>query len=130
MRGVRPWTLTLAAILVWAVAASVAVIGLGTLGQLHGRFSAGVGVMLLAYAALLGWVGFSAWRCRFYARGMLVGTGLLHLFLSLSSMPAGNVAVWSLVAVASAATVGCAMLPITARTLDRPRDVSDAAGMR
>ncbi len=117
MPAARPWSLTVAAALVWAVAAVVAILGLGSIAQLHGRFSAGVGVMLLAYAGLLGWVGLTAWRRRFYARGMLVGTGLLHLLLAVSSMSAGNVVVWLLVAAASAVTVGCAMLPATSAAL-------------
>ncbi|HOB05879.1 MAG TPA: hypothetical protein PKM36_11485 [Propionibacteriaceae bacterium] len=113
----RPFSLTLAAGLVWLVALVIAVIGIGSIAQLHGRFSVGVGVMLLAYAALLGWVGSSAWRRRFYSRGMLVGTGLLHLAVALSSISAGNVPVWIAVAAISALTIGGAMAPSTAAAL-------------
>jgi hypothetical protein len=118
---VRPLPLSTAALLVWLVGAVVAALGVGTVAQLHGRFSAGVGVMLLVYAAVLAWVGWSAWTLRFYARGMLVGTGLLHLFLAVSSMAAGNVAIWTAVSVVSVVTVVAAMLPSTSAALDRAR---------
>ena len=113
----RPWSLTVAALLVWLIALAVAGVGISSAVQLHGRFSAGVGVMLMAYAALLAWVGFAAWRCRFYSRGMLVGTGLLPLLLAGSSLQAGNVLVWLAVGAVSAVTVACAFAPATAKAL-------------
>ena len=113
----RPFPLTLAAGLVWLVALVIAAIGIGSIAELHGRCSVGVGVMLLAYAALLGWVGYSAWRRRFYSRGMLVGTGLLHLAVAVSSMSAGNLPVWIAVAAVSAVTIAGAMAPSTATAL-------------
>lgn len=122
----RPPSLTLAAVLVWLFAAAVAVIGVGAIAQFHGRFSAGVGAMLLTYAAALGWVGYAAWRCRFYSRGVLVATGMLHLLVALSSLSAGNVAVWVSVAALSAATVVCAMLPSTAAAIRVGPDPGDS----
>lgn len=77
--------------------------------------------MLLIYAALLAFIGWSAWKCRYYVRGVLVGSALLHLMVAVSSMPAGNAGVWMLVVLQSVAIIVAAMLPSTSAALARDR---------
>ncbi len=118
-------TLAIAAVMTWAFAATIVVIGIGSIVQWHGRFSAGVGIMLLAYGAILAWIGWAAWTCRFYVRGALVASSLLHLLLALSSLGAGNVLVWLLVAALNLVILVCAFAPPTTAALRRARRTDD-----
>jgi hypothetical protein len=116
----RPVPLTVAAVLTGVFALVVIGLGIGSSVQSHGQFSIGVGVMLLLYGALLGWIAFTTWRQRFYIRGALVGSALLNLAVALSSL-SSNVALWSVVAVLSAVIAGCGVLPSTTLALKRAR---------
>ncbi len=116
----RPVPLTVASILTGVFALVVVGLGIGSSVQSHGRFSIGVGIMLLLYGALLGWIAFTTWRQRFYIRGALVGSALLNLAVAVSSLPS-NVALWSVVAVLSAVIAGCGVLPSTGVALKRAR---------
>ena len=120
----RPVPLTVAAVLTGVFAVVVIGLGIGSSVQSHGRFSIGVGVMLLLYGALLGWIAFTTWRQRFYIRGALVGSALLNLAVAVSSL-SSNVAVWSVVAVLSAVIAGCGVLPSTTLALKRARGDAD-----
>jgi hypothetical protein len=116
--------LAVAAILTGVFALVVVGLGIGSAVQSHGRFSIGVGVMLVLYAALLGWIAIAAWRQRFYIRGALVGSALLNLAVALSSL-SSNIPLWSVVAVLSAIIAGCGVLPSTAHALKRSRGDRD-----
>ncbi len=116
----RPIPLTVAAILTGVFALVVVGLAVGSAVQAHGRFSIGVGVMLLLYGALLGWIAATTWRQRFYIRGALVGSALLNLAVAVSSLPS-NVPLWSVVAVLSAVIAVCGVLPSTTRALRRSR---------
>jgi hypothetical protein len=116
----RPLPLTVAAVLTGLFAVAVVGVAIGSAVQPHGQFSLGVGVMLLLYGALLGWVAWTTWRQRFYLRGALVGSALLNLAVAVSSF-ASNVALWSVVAVLSAVIAVCGVLPSTSRALTSAR---------
>ena len=116
----RPLALTVAAILTGVFALVVIGLGIGSAVQSHGQFSIGVGVMLLLYGALLGWIAITTWRQRFYIRGALVGSALLNLAVAVSSL-SSNIPLWSVVAVLSAVIAGCGVLPSTALALKRSR---------
>ena len=120
----RPVPLTVAAVLTGVFAVVVIGLGIGSSVQSHGRFSIGVGIMLLLYGALLGWIAFTTWRQRFYIRGALVGSALLNLAVAVSSL-SSNVALWSVVAVLSAVIAGCGVLPSTTFALKRARGDAD-----
>lgn len=121
----RPVPLTIAAALTGLFALVVIGLAIGSAIQQHGRFSIGVGVMLLLYGALLAWIAIATWRLRFYIRGALVASALLNLAVSLSSL-SSNIALWSVVGVLSAVIAGCGVLPSTTRALKRARgDVTD-----
>ncbi|MBI4899393.1 MAG: hypothetical protein HY829_02830 [Actinobacteria bacterium] len=125
LRRRRPLPLTVAAILTGLFALVVVGVAVGSAVQPHGQFSLGVGVMLLLYGALLGWVAWTTWRQRFYLRGALVGSALLNLAVAVSSL-ASNVALWSVVAVLSAVIAVCGVLPSTNQALTTARgDGSD-----
>ncbi len=115
----RPAPLTVAAVLTWVFALAFLVLAAGSLLQLHGMFSAGVGVMLAAYGALLAWIGWAAWRCRFYIRGALVGSAVLHLLVAVSSLSAENAGWWLLVAALCLTIIVCGLLPSTTAALQR-----------
>lgn len=117
---VRPVPLTVAASLTGLFALVTVALGIGSALQFHGRFSAGVGIMLLLYGALLGWIAWSAWRQRFYIRGALVASALLNLGVAVSSL-SSNVPLWGVVTVLSAVIVGCAVMPSTTQALRRAR---------
>ena len=116
----RPVPLTVAAILTGVFALVVIGLAIGSSVQSHGQFSIGVGVMLLLYGALLGWIAFTTWRQRFYIRGALVGSALLNLAVAVSSFTS-NVALWGVVAVLSAVIAVCGVLPSTALAMKRAR---------
>jgi len=121
---VRPLPLAVAAVLTGVFALVVVGLAIGSAVQSHGRFSIGVGVMLLLYGALLAWIAIAAWRLRFYIRGALVGSALLNLAVALSSW-SSNIPVWSAVAVLSAVIAGCGVLPSTTLALKRARGVRE-----
>jgi hypothetical protein len=116
----RPVPLTVAAGLTGLFALVTIVLGVGSVLQFHGRFSAGVGIMLLMYGALLGWIAYAAWRQRFYIRGALLASALLNLGVAVSSL-SSNVPLWSVITLVSATIVGCAVLPSTTQALRRSR---------
>lgn len=116
----RPVPLTVAAGLTGLFALVTIVLGVGSVLQFHGRFSAGVGTMLLMYGALLGWIAYAAWRQRFYIRGALLASALLNLGVAVSSL-SSNVPLWSVITLVSATIVGCAVLPSTTHALRRSR---------
>ncbi len=116
----RPVPLTVAAVLTGVFALVVTGLAIGSAVQSHGRFSIGVGVMLLLYGALLGWIAWTTWRQRFYIRGALVGSALLNLAVAVSSL-SSNVALWSVVAVLSAVIAVCGVLPSTTQAMKRAR---------
>jgi hypothetical protein len=121
----RPVPLTVAAALTGLFALVVVGVAIGAAVQAHGRFSIGVGIMLLLYGALLSWIAVTTWRQRFYIRGALVGSALLNLAVAVSSL-SSNIALWSIVAVLSAVIAGCGVLPSTGIALKRARgDRSD-----
>ena len=120
----RPVPLSLAAVLTGVFALVVVALGIGSSVQSHGQFSIGVGIMLLLYGALLGWIAFTTWRQRFYIRGALVGSALLDLAVAVSSL-SSNVALWSVVAVLSAVIAGCGVLPSTTHAMKRARGDAD-----
>jgi len=121
----RPVPLTIAAGLTGVFTLVAIGLAIGSAIQPHGRFSIGVGVMLLLYGALLGWIATATWRLRFYIRGALVASALLNLAVSLSSL-SSNIALWSVVGVLSAIIAGCGVLPSTTQALKRARgDVAD-----
>jgi hypothetical protein len=96
------------------------VLGVGSALQFHGRFSAGVGIMLVLYGALLGWIGYAAWRQKYYVRGALLASALLNLAVAVSSL-SSNVPLWGVITLLSAVIVGCAVLPSTSQALRRSR---------
>ena len=116
----RPVPLSVAAGLTGLFALVAIALGVGSALQFHGRFSAGVGIMLVMYGALLGWIAYAAWRQRFYIRGALLASALLNLGVAVSSL-SSNVPLWSLVTVISAVIVVCAVLPGTTQALRRSR---------
>jgi hypothetical protein len=116
----RPVPLTVAAGLTGLFALVTIVLGVGSVLQFHGRFSAGVGIMLLMYGALLGWIAYAAWRQRFYIRGALLASALLNLGVAVSSL-SSNVPLWSVITLVSATIVVCAILPSTTQALRRSR---------
>jgi hypothetical protein len=120
----RPVPLTIAAALTGLFALVVIGLGIGSSVQAHGQFSIGVGIMLLLYGALLGWIAVTTWRQRFYIRGALVGSALLNLAVAVSSW-ASNVALWSTVGVLSAVIAGCGVLPSTGIAMKRARGDRD-----
>jgi len=120
----RPLPLTLAAILQAVFALAVVGVGIGAAVQTHGRLSIGVGIMLVLYGLLLGWIAYTTWRQRFYIRGALVGSALLNLAVAVSSF-SSNVLLWGVVAVLAAVIVICGMLPSTGSALRRARGDRD-----
>ena len=120
----RPVPLTIAAALTGLFALVVIGLGIGSSVQAHGQFSIGVGIMLLLYGALLGWIAVTTWRQRFYIRGALVGSALLNLAVAVSSW-GSNVALWSTVGVLSAVIAGCGVLPSTGIAMKRARGDRD-----
>ncbi len=120
----RPVPLSVAAVLTGVFALVVVALGIGSSVQSHGRFSIGVGIMLLLYGALLGWIAWTTWRQRFYIRGALVGSALLDLAVAVSSL-SSNVALWSIVAALNAVIVVCGVLPSTGLALKRARGDRD-----
>lgn len=116
----RPVPLSVAAGLTGLFSLVTIVLGIGSILQFHGRFSAGVGIMLLMYGALLGWIAYAAWRRKFYVRGALLASALLNLGVAVSSL-SSNVPLWSVITVLSAVIVGCAVLPSTTQALRRSR---------
>lgn len=120
----RPVPLAVAAVLTGVFALVVVGLAIGSAVQPHGRFSIGVGVMLLLYGVLLGWIAYTTWRQRFYIRGALVGSALLNLAVALSSL-SSNVPLWSVVALLSAVIAGCGVLPSTTAAMKRARGDAD-----
>ena len=120
----RPVPLTIAAALTGLFALVAIGLGIGSSVQAHGQFSIGVGIMLLLYGALLGWIAVTTWRQRFYIRGALVGSALLNLAVAVSSW-GSNVALWSTVGVLSAVIAGCGVLPSTGIAMKRARGDRD-----
>lgn len=116
----RPVPLSVAAGLTGLFALVMIALGVASALQFHGRFSAGVGIMLVMYGALLGWIAYAAWRQKFYVRGALVASALLNLGVAVSSL-SSNVPLWSLITVLSAVIVVCAVLPSTTQALRRSR---------
>lgn len=116
----RPVPLGVAAALTGLFALVTIVLGVGSALQFHGRFSAGVGIMLVMYGAMLGWIAYAAWRQRFYIRGALLASALLNLGVAVSSL-SSNVPLWSLITLLSAVIVVCAVLPSTSQALRRSR---------
>lgn len=116
----RPVPLTVAAGLTGLFALVAIVLGVGSALPFHGRFSAGVGIMLGLYGAMLGWIAYAAWRQRFYIRGALVASALLNLAVALSSW-SSNAPLWSVVGVISSVIIVCAVLPSTTQALRRAR---------
>jgi hypothetical protein len=117
---VRPVPLSVAAGLTGLFALATIILGVGSALQFHGRFSAGVGIMLVMYGSLLGWIAYAAWRQRFYIRGALLASALLNLGVAVSSL-SSNVPLWSLITVLSAVIVVCSVLPSTTLALRRSR---------
>jgi hypothetical protein len=120
----RPVPLTVAAALTGLFALVAIGLGIGSSVQSHGQFSIGVGVMLLLYGALLGWIAVTTWRQRFYIRGALVGSALLNLAVAVSSL-SSNIPLWSTVGVLSAVIAGCGVLPSTGIAMKRARGDRD-----
>ncbi len=116
----RPVPLSVAAGLTGLFSLVTIVLGIGSALQFHGRFSAGVGIMLLLYGAMLGWIAYAAWRQKFYIRGALLASALLNLGVAVSSL-ASNVPLWSVITLISATIVVCAILPSTSQALRRSR---------
>jgi hypothetical protein len=116
----RPVPLSVAAALTGLFALVTIVLGVGSALQFHGRFSAGVGIMLVLYGALLGWIAYAAWRQKYYVRGALLASALLNLAVAVSSL-SSNVPLWGVITLLSAVIVGCAVLPSTSQALRRSR---------
>lgn len=116
----RPVPLSVAAGLTGLFGLVAIALGVGSALQFHGRFSAGVGIMLVMYGALLAWIAYAAWRQKFYVRGALLASALLNLGVAVSSL-SSNVPLWGLITVLSAVIVVCAVLPSTTQALRRSR---------
>ena len=83
-------------------------------------FSAGVGLMLVAYGLLVGvgaWAGIRRWPL---ARGLIVAPALLHVLVAGSLFTAGDLkqdVIAALILVVSLATLVAGVLPSTHRAL-------------
>lgn len=79
----------LSALVIAGVAVAVMIIG-------HALFSAGVGVMLLVYAGILGLIGWAAARGVGWADGLLIASSLVHIAVVVTLVRSGAPA-WFLV---------------------------------
>ena len=115
--NVDPLPLRAAVVLVGAAGLALALLGLGTIIQWHGRFSLGVGAMLVLYG--LGVLGI-AWlgrRRHPLAFGAMTAASVLHALVVVSTAR-GSGAWWLwLLLVPVLATLVCLMAPSTRRAL-------------
>lgn len=111
----RPASLVTAAALTWLAAAFMAAQGVLALTARTGALSAGVGGVLLGWAAVLAWVGWAFFRGRRWSRGPLVAAALLHLASFAGFVPSQPLAL--IPAAVALATVVAAVWPSTTRAM-------------
>lgn len=112
-----PLPVLLAAWSTWLSAMVLAGVGVGSIVAGHGRFSIGVGTMLIGYALIVALLGRWLLRRVSWADGPLVASGILHLIVVISLVGSGA-PVWilSLAVLAGVSVVG-ALLPASRRWL-------------
>ncbi len=76
--SVRPVSVVVSALSSAALAGLFAVMAVASLSSGHGQFSAQVAAMLLVWAVIVAVAAWGLWGLRGWARGVVVGTGLLH----------------------------------------------------
>ncbi|WP_245935240.1 hypothetical protein [Acidipropionibacterium virtanenii] len=112
-----PLPVLLAAWSTWLSALALAGVGVGSVVAGHGRFSIGVGAMLIGYAMIVALIAWWVVRRVAWADGPLVASGTLHLVVVISLMASGAPR-WVLVlAVLAGVAVVTALLPVSRRWL-------------
>lgn len=101
------------------------IVGIGALVQRHGRFSAGVGAMLLLYGAFVALAAWGAWRGASLSRGGIVTAALIHLFMGQSIARNGQPLAWLAFALALV-TLVAAVTPASTRALLDEEDLTRA----
>lgn len=124
----RPPALILAVAGTALFAAAFVVVGIGSMLQQHGRFSIGVGAMLVIYGLFVGFAALAGWRAWPLARGGMVSLALLHLMSSVSIARGSGTAWMWLSAALALATVVAAVMPSTRAWLDA--DMTDPSTQR
>lgn len=82
-------------------------VGVGSLGVNNGVFSAGIALMLIGYAALLGLIARAAHTGWGPGNGAVVASSLLHMLVGVSTARGSNQWwLWIFVALAAATLVG------------------------
>ena len=92
-------------------------VGVGVIAQMHGRFSIGVGSMLVLYGLLVTAIAWMGWKRHPLAFGLMVSATVLHI-LVVGSTANGSKVWWLwLVEIPLVATIVCLMVPSTRRLL-------------
>lgn len=105
------WPVLTAVASVAVTALVLIVLGVAVVAQLHGRFSLGVGAMLLIYGLGMAGVAWLGWKRHPLAFGAMFFLSLLNAMVIISTAN-GSKAWWLLAAlVAPALTLGCLLMP-------------------
>ena len=110
----RPTSLVVAIVGTALFALAIIGIGLATALQRHGRFSAGVGAMLLIYGVFVAAVAWAGWRALPLARGGIVTGAIIHAMVAWTTARTGQPWAWPVFVLALVILV-CAVTPAATR---------------
>lgn len=111
----RPLSLIVAAILSGLAAAALAIMGVASAASHPSLLSAGIGAVLLVWAAAVGSASTALYRGRRWSRGLVVAAGLLHAATFANFVPSQPLAV--VPATIALVTVVAAVWPSTTAAL-------------
>ena len=116
----RPWTVQVATLVTVLSGLAVLVLAGLALAAGHGTFSAGIAVLLLVYGAMVLLAAWAFWRLARFARGPVVATAVLHLFVAVAAAKDAQVGwIASLVALAQVVCIVCVLLRLTTTAFAR-----------
>ena len=111
LRGGIPVSVLVAVVATWICAIALLVVAIAVMVSGRDVFSAGVGAMLIIYAALVVLVGWMAVKGRPPAQGLMVASGLLHVVVLVSLQRSGGPVWFWILAVIPAAAVIASLSP-------------------
>ena len=111
LRGGIPVSVLVAVVATWICAIALLVVAIAVMVSGRDVFSAGVGAMLIIYAALVVLVGWMAVKGRPPAQGLMVASGLLHVVVLVSLQRSGGpVWFWILAVIPAAPTLAAGVI--------------------